>query len=186
MLLFSVPALAPAQVIINKAALVQLAGLDVPAVAPVVTPAPLAHVLKHHHARQVVAEVMTKPVVVAPLAVVAKPVVPVVAKPVAPALPVAPGPLAIGFADGSAALPADAAAALKPFCTWHGVITVDAHAANDPNDPSGAMRLSLQRAFAVKQALTACGAAGSNVLPRADGAAAGAQTTTVGIEGPKT
>jgi hypothetical protein len=61
---------------------------------------------------------------------------------------------------------------LKPFCAHSGgLITIDAYAPADPADPSSAARLSMSRAFAIRDALAACGIASSNILPRANGAA---------------
>jgi hypothetical protein len=77
------------------------------------------------------------------------------------------------FAAGSAALPATAAAALKPFCTAPGMIGINARAPNDPADPSAAMRLSLTRAMALRSALIACGVPSSSIVPRALGAVPG-------------
>ncbi len=117
------------------------------------------------------------PVAPAPVPVVAKPVVPA-APAVAPvpvpviAKPVLPAPLVVTFSTGSAALPGDAGAGLKPFCAAKGAtLIIDAYAPGDPSDPSAAMRLSLNRAFALRQALTACGVPGAQIIPRADGAA---------------
>jgi len=138
---------------------------------------------------------MIKPPAVAPKPVVFKPVVPaapavapapmpVVAKPVVPAAPavapvpvpviakpVLPAPLIVTFSTGSAALPGGAGAGLKPFCAAKGsTLIIDAYAPGDPSDPSAAMRLSMSRAFALRQALTACGVPGAQIIPRADGA----------------
>jgi len=170
-LTLSVPALAPAQVIINQAALAQLRGLPpAPRVQPVaMVVAPAVHRVHHKKPAVAAALVAPKPVVVVP--VVAKPIVPVVAKPVGP-----PKTMAVDFADGSSALPADAAAALKPFCSYGGTISVNAHAASDATNPSDAMRLSLQRALAIRDALVACGVPSSKILPMAMGAAGGTQT----------
>lgn len=79
----------------------------------------------------------------------------------------------IKFAPGSAALPAGAAASLNPFCQSPGIISIDARAPADPADASGAMRLSLARALALRDALTACGVASANIIPRALGAVPG-------------
>jgi outer membrane protein OmpA-like peptidoglycan-associated protein len=106
--------------------------------------------------------------------VVAKPLVPVIAKPAPPA---PPANIALNFADGAATLPTNAEATLKPFCNWSGPITINAHAPADPSNPSNAMRLSMERAFAIRDALTACGVPGSRILPVADGAAGGTETS---------
>ncbi len=108
------------------------------------------------------------------------PAKPAVAVPPAPALgtqapaPVAtPQALVVAFAPGSATLPAGTTAALKPFCETRGVIGIDARAPADPSDPSLAMRLSLARALALRDALTSCGVASQNILPRALGSVPG-------------
>ncbi|MDE1895726.1 MAG: OmpA family protein [Rhodospirillales bacterium] len=86
-----------------------------------------------------------------------------------------PMPVArIEFAPGSATLPAGASAALKPFCTASAPVPVIARAPTDPNDPSGAMRLSMARTFAIRDALTACGVPAQNIIPRASGSVPGA------------
>ncbi|MGO9817653.1 MAG: OmpA family protein [Acidocella sp.] len=162
---------ADAQVAVNPAALQQLAGIA-PAPAPAAPQAapPAPHIVHHHHA--------------APPPAAAKPALPVpaVAKVAAPppappaAAPVAPKPLApvrLSFAPGSVDLPPNAADALKPFCTAGGMISIDAHAPATPSDPSVAMRLSLSRALAVKNALAACGVPAQNIVPRAMGATPG-------------
>ncbi len=95
---------------------------------------------------------------------------PKVALPKAVSAPVA----RIEFAPGSATLPAGAIAALKPFCTASAPVPVVARAPTDPNDPSGAMRLSLNRAFAIRDALVACGVPAQNIIPRASGSVPGA------------
>ena len=188
------PAVARAQVYVNQAALMQLAGFAVP--APYVAPAPKLVVRRvtHRVVRRVVARpavVMVQPKVVAPVKPVTPVPVPVVAKPVIPVIPAVPpvqkvpGPLVIGFASGSAALPASAAGALKPFCTAHGqTLIIDAYAPGDPADPSAAMRLSMSRAFALRDALAACGVPGATIIPRADGATGpNVQTARVFISG---
>jgi len=170
-LLFSVPALAPAQVVFHPEALQQLRGMA-PAVTPVAMQvvAPKVHRLHHKQVNAVV----TKPKAVAVVPVVAKPLMPVMTKPAPPA---PPANIALNFADGAATLPANAASALKPFCSWSGTITINAHAPADPSNPSDAMRLSMERAFAIRDALTACGLPGSRILPVANGAAGGAETS---------
>lgn len=104
------------------------------------------------------------------------------AKPAAPVPPKPPAAITLAFAPGSSDLPADAAAALKPFCAAPGQVAVDARAPAVASDPSAAMRLSLARAFAVRDALAACGVAPQNILPRAEGAVAGQNedVTTIG------
>jgi hypothetical protein len=168
------PAFARAQVTVNHAALVQLAGLDVAPspVAPVVRKPvrPVAHRAVHKAAPVAAVAVMPAPVKPVPPAAPAP--VPVVAKPVIPPpKPVLPPPLVVNFSAGSAALPGTMAAALKPFCAAPGATAIiDAYAPPDPADPSAAMRLSLSRAFALRDALAACGVPAARIIPRADGA----------------
>ncbi len=119
---------------------------------------------------------MPKPVAL-PKAAPAGPIAePVVAKPVVPLpapKPAPPANVEIMFAAGAADLPPGTSAELKAFCakpTPTGFITIDAYAAADPNDPSVAPRLSLSRAFALRDALVACGVPSASIIPRADGA----------------
>ncbi len=187
------PSLAQAQVTVNPAALAQLAGIAPPPPAQVVAPvAPPVHRHVVHHHRLEMAVVKPAPVAKA-IPVVAKPapVAAAVAVPPAPSLaapapkPVAPPhALTVDFAPGSAALPAGTGAALKPFCESGGVISIDARAPADPNDPSVAMRLSLARAFALRDALTSCGVPSQNILPRALGNVAGQNEdeTVLGVQ----
>ncbi len=194
-----------AQVSVNTAALQQLAGIEPPP-KPVVMPVPAP---VHHWVRKVPSKVVaSKPA--APVeqaaahvpvpqgtapepahvpvpqgaapkpAAAAQPAAP--AKPAAPQPPKPPAPVSLTFAPGSSTLPASAAAALKPFCTAPGMVSIDARAPAVASDPSAAMRLSLARAFAVRDALAACGMAPQNILPRADGAVPGQNedTTTIG------
>jgi len=187
------PAFARAQVFVNQAALIQLAGFAVPAPRVAPAPKPVARHVAHRMARKVVpqsAVAMVQPKILIPakpVAPVAPAPVPVVAKPVIPVppKPVLPGPLVIGFSAGSAALPANAAAGLKPFCTAHGqTLIIDAYAPGDPSDPSSAMRLSMSRAFALRDALAACGVPGAEIIPRADGATgANMETAKIFISG---
>jgi hypothetical protein len=172
-LLFLVPALACAQVVVNQAALDQLAGIQPKPVEVVEVPKPVVHHVVHH----VVVHKSAAPVTVAvakppppvPIPVVAKPVI---AKPVAPKPAVPPPAASLHFASGSADLPAGAAAALQPFCADKTArVTINAVAPGDPSDPSVAMRLSMQRAFAVRAALTGCGVPDANIRPRALGSA---------------
>ena len=174
-----------AQVTINQAALDQLAGIP-----PVVITAPPAlrqaprrvtyRPVVHHHVTEkptiLASSSMPKPVALpkaapaGPIAqqVVAKPAIPLPApKPVAP-----PANVEIVFAAGAADLPPGTSAELKAFCAKpapSGFITIDAYAAADPNDPSVAPRLSLSRAFALRDALVACGVPSASIIPRADG-----------------
>ena len=166
------PAMAAAQVTVNPAALQQLAGITPPPVQVFAAPPqPGVHRVRHRHLA--IMMVRPKSPVMAPL--VAKPVppkpVPVVVR--VPA-PVVLGPVALTFADGSADLPAAAAGALKPYCKSNGIFAIDARAAGDPSDPSVAMRLSLARAMAVRDALVRCGVPSANIIPRALGEVPGA------------
>ncbi len=171
-LLCCLPALARGQVIVNQAALNQLAGITAApaAVEPPARPPVIHHVVRHW----VVVRKTVTVAVVKPKAMV----VPVVAKPVvapkAPPKPPAPPPVAVlRFASGASALPSGATAALKPFCSAPGMVVIDALAPGDPSDMSSAMRLSMARAFAVRDALTACGLPSIRIIPRADGSVAG-------------
>ena len=186
------PSLAAAQVTVDPAALAQLAGIAPARPAPVAAPKPPVQ-LAPHEARRVIRSVKpapVKPLPTIPASTAAKPVAPtpvvavppgqVVAVPPAPVLgahapqPVAaPQALVVDFPPGSASLPAGTGAALKPFCESHGVIGIDARAPADPSDPSVAMRLSLARALALRDALTSCGVASQNILPRALGSVPG-------------
>ena len=128
---------------------------------------------------------LVRPKLPAPVPVAARIVAPPAPKP-APAAPKPMAPVSLVFAPGSSTLPGNAAAALKPFCTAMGQIAIDARAPADPSDPSAAMRLSLARAFTVRDALTACGVPGSRILPRADGDVPGQnEDETVVGGGPK-
>jgi len=168
LLLAPVPALA--QVTVNQAALQQLAGVEPPPPATAVV-LPVAAPVRHwrHAAHAPVATAAPKPA--APVqqasAHVMPPAAPSAAKP--PAAPRPAAPVSLVFAPGSADLPANATAALKPFCTAPGKVAIDARAPTDPSDPSGAMRLSLARAMAVSDALSACGVPEQNIIPRAQG-----------------
>lgn len=173
------PALAAAQVTINPAALAQLAGISPARPAPV-APKPAAPVARHViiHPRKIVAA-EEKPLPPAPVPVVARVPAPPAPKPAAPKPPPPkpaapkpappPAPVSLVFAEGSAKLPANAGTVIEPFCKSSGVIGIDARAPGDPSDPSVAMRLSLARALAVRDALTACGVAPQNIIPRALG-----------------
>jgi hypothetical protein len=181
--LFLTPLCALAQVTVNPAALQQLAGISAPPPPPVAMTAPVVVVVVHHwpHIRHPVVAVATAKL---------PPPVPVAARVVAPPTPkpapTAPKPVAnvtLVFAPGSADLPGNAATALKPFCTASGVVAVDARAPTDPSDPSAAMRLSLARAFAVRDALAACGLPAQNSLPRADGNVPGQNEDATAIGG---
>ncbi len=174
-----------AQVTINPAALDQLAGIPpvVITAPPVLRQAPRRVTYRpavHHRVTEaptlLATPSMPKPVAL-PKAAPAGPIAePVVAKPVVPLAAPKPAPPAnveIVFATGAADLPPGTRATLKAFCakpTPSGFITIDAYAAADPNDPSVAPRLSLSRAFALRDALVACGVPSSSIIPRADGA----------------
>jgi len=168
LLLSPLPALA--QVTVNPAALQQLAGIEPPPPVAMAVSLPVAAPV-HHWAHS--AHITVRPLAPAQAVAGPKPPAPVqtAARVPPPALPAAP--VALVFAPGSADLPANATAALKPFCTTPGKVAVDARAPNDPSDPSGAMRLSLARALAVQSALASCGVPPQNILPRAQGAVPG-------------
>ena len=182
-LLASCPALAAAQVVINPAALRQLAVVLPPLPAtvsvPPMLPAPKP-ALRHQVRRHVVLAVV-KPMAVQPVPVPVAARVPPL--PPAPQPAAAPAPASLIFAAGSAALPTNASTVIKPFCKNSGVIGIDARAPGDPSDPSIAMRLSLARALAVRDALTACGVPPQNILPRALGSVPGQNEneTVVGV-----
>jgi outer membrane protein OmpA-like peptidoglycan-associated protein len=157
------------QVFVNQAALAQLAGAAAPE-APAPASKPVAHKMAHRMVKPAMA-VPKAPVVVA---------VPVVAKPAAVLVkPAALPPVVLRFAAGSADLAPNAAAALQPVCgraKAGGVVAVDAYAPGSASDPSVAMRLSLSRALAVRDALAACGVPAGRIVPRADGDVAGKDT----------
>jgi hypothetical protein len=183
------PFAAGAQVIVNQAALDQLAGIP-PAVItapPEIRQPPhkIAYrpeIHKHVVAPPPATTLASSRIAAAPVAPKpappAAPVTPApshaqlaVAKPVLPK-PVAPPPsAAVTFASGASDLPPGITAQLKPFCAKDeaGPITIDAYAAADPSDPSAAPRLSMARAFALRDALVACGVPSANIIPRADG-----------------
>jgi hypothetical protein len=170
------PACALAQVTVNSAALQQLAGI-VPPPAVVTTMAAPMHHWTHHAVpapakpaapvQQATAQVTTHVIHVP------GPPAPAPKLPASPAPPMPPANVTLIFATGSSNLSPTAIEALKPFCTSHGVVSVNARAPAVASDPSAAMRLSLARAFAVKDALTACGVPPQNILPRAQGAVPG-------------
>ncbi len=172
------PFAARAQVIINQAALDQLAGIPpvVILAPPEIRQPPRKVTYRPVYHRHVVAPKIASAGVVAKPPAAPKPVAPkaelAVAKPVVPK-PAAPPPVAeISFAAGASDLPPGIIAQLKPFCaklTPSGPITIDAYAAADPNDPSAAPRLSMARAFALRDALMACGIPSASIIPRADG-----------------
>jgi len=171
LLLGVVPVCARAQVVINPAALVQLAGIAPRVAPPPPMPAPARHFVRRAMFRDVHKHVMVAVVKPEP-----PQVVPVIARPATlpPPKPFVLHPIMLNFAAGSSALPAGAKAALGPVCAHAtGFVAVDATAPGDPSDPSIAMRLSLARALAVRDALAACGIPAAQILPRALGDVAG-------------
>lgn len=180
-LLSLLPLAAGAQVVINQAALDQLAGIKPVVAMPVAAPVmPRQHPRPHLVARvkpvsPVVAAVAPAPAPPPAPTPAPAPVQPVVAKPVVAKLPPL-GPVTIAFAPGGTDLPANAAAALQPVCARagaDGLVTIDAYAPADGSDISAPMRNSLTRAFAVRDALSACGIPAAHIIPKADGAVAG-------------
>ncbi len=175
------PMAASGQVVVNQAALDQLAGIvAAPAAAPAIAPPAVHHVvhrLAHKPAGKKLVVAAVRPAIAPAIPAVAAPapVTPVVAKPAPPPAPKpAPPPVAgIDFAAGSSALPADAAAALQPICTAAGTDGIVSVNATSQGDASTAMRLSMDRAFAIRGALTACGVPAAHILPRALGNVAG-------------
>jgi hypothetical protein len=176
------PACALAQVSVNAAALGQLSGVAPP---PAAVAAPVEH--RVVHPRPVVARKKPAPVPVLPVvAPLAAPQATPVAK-LAPPQAVAakpPAPVTLAFLAGSAALPAGTAGALKPFCTTGFSVNIGAHALANPASPSAPMRLSLARAFAVRDALVACGVPLAQILPLALGSTAGSDDLTRITSGP--
>jgi outer membrane protein OmpA-like peptidoglycan-associated protein len=166
------PTYSVAQVVVNPAALQQLAGIEPPPPVAEMVPAaaPLHHWAHHPHvpAAKPMAPVQATARVVPPPAP-PKPATAAAPQPIPPAAPQKLTPVTLAFAPGSADLPANATAALKPYCTATGAIAIDARAPTDPADPSAAMRLSLSRALAVQTALTSCGVPAQKILPRALG-----------------
>lgn len=207
MVLLLLPAGAWAQVIINQAALAQLAGGAVAVTpAPVVKKVALRPVVRHKRMvmRVVPAVVKVLPPPPAPPVVATAPVVavPVVAAPVLPKVfsllvppkphvatavvkPQAPvaaaaGAVVLRFAVGDDTLPAGAEGALAPICqqaAMASLVVIDAFAPPSGSDPSGPMRESLSRALAVKDALTSCGVPAAKIIPRADGTTGGDTAT---------
>ncbi len=184
------PGALAAQVSVNPAALAQLSGVSAP--API--PPPAVHAAEktayrsHAWHRRTVATVLPEPPPSPPSAVppaatpaTARPA-PAAVQPAPPKPLPPPGPVSIVFAAGSATLPPGTAARLAPFCKIAGPIAVDARAPADPDDASAAMRLSLSRAMAVRAALTACGVASPNIVPRALGAAPGGAPDSTQIQ----
>jgi predicted secreted protein len=178
-LLSLLPAAVRAQVLINQAALDQLAGIQAPAVPPEGSAPRAGKLVFHRHLMVHVLAVAARPM--APAVAAPKPasaVQPVVAKPVPVAPPKLPptGAVTIAFAAGGTDLPASAAAGLQPICARagaDGLVTIDAYGPADGTDVSAPMRTSLTRAFAVRDALTACGVPAAHIIPRADGAVTG-------------
>ncbi len=179
---------ARAQVVINQAALAQLAGITPQAVQPAPAPRPVIR----HWTRRALAMHAKPPTAVAmilmPRNTTPKPppapaIQPAVIRP-APPKPL-PGPIALHFAAGSATLPPGAAAALHPLCSVQGTgfISIAATAPGDPADPSVAMRLSMRRAFAIRDTLTACGVPATRILPLALGDVPGKDENTARVTG---
>ncbi len=165
---------AGAQVMINQAALDQLAGIAPGAVAPPVIGAP--PVIRQAPRKVSYRRVIRRHVGLPPrlAAKPAGPVQPVLVKPaIPPPAPAKPAlaPAMIRFAAGGADLPGNSAGVLQPFCGRSHMIVIDAYAAADPAEPSAAARLSMSRAFAIRDALTACGVPDNLIIPRANGAA---------------
>lgn len=176
------PACAAAQVTVNPAALQQLAGV-IPPPEPIAAAVPAP---SHPHApaarprwrkpqggeldarRAPEPHPHPTPQPTPVQQATARLVPPVPPKPAPP--PQKPlAPVTLTFAPGSAALPANATAALQPYCASKNMIAIDGRAPTDPTDLSAAMRLSLARAMAVQAALTACGVPVQKILPRALG-----------------
>lgn len=179
-----IPTCGFAQVTVNPSALRQLEGLPAAVPAPEAQPVvakPPVHVAPVHRAHPAKPEksAPSKPESPAPAKPPTKPlakppVTPAPAPKPAPPKPAVPTLVKIEFAPGSSVLPAKAASALKPFCASGAVVPVTARAPADPSDPSSAMRLSMARAFAIRDALTACGVPAQNIIPRAAGNVPGA------------
>ncbi len=198
-----VPVFGWAQVIVHQAALDQLAGIAVPPPPAVKPAPRIFHYRLLHRVVAKARPAEKRPVLAAvkPAVPAAKPapqgnVVNIVAVPVAvpqaahpkpqvqlavvkppppPPRPAMPA-VTLSFAPGGADLPSGAPAALQPVCKaahTAGYVAIDAYAPADSADPSAAMRLSLSRAFAVREALIGCGIPLARVIPRADGAAGG-------------
>lgn len=203
-----VPLGARAQVIINQAALQQLAGTPAPApvVKRVMAVRPVVR-WRRPAVRVVPAAIRILPPPPAPpplLATAPAPVVavPVVAAPVVPKLlslltpprprvatavvkpqaaaAAAPGAVVLRFAAGDDSLPDGAQAALAPICqqaAMASLVVIDAFAPASGSDASAPMRESLNRALAVKGALTGCGVPAAKIIPRADGTTGGDTAT---------
>jgi outer membrane protein OmpA-like peptidoglycan-associated protein len=169
---------AGAQVVVNNAALQQLAGIEpAPAPAPV---KPVAHrapkMIMHRPLARAAPHKMP----------VAVPVVaPVKPSPAAPAKPTparrapsAPASLGLVFATGSADISPQQAVSLQKFATTPGSaqahFEIDARAPAAAGDPSVARRLSLMRAMAVRDGLVKAGIPQGDILLRALGSEAGA------------
>ena len=165
------PAWAAAQVMVNPAALSQLAGVRLPPPAETqAQPAAMRHIAHHRKPIIAVAQRLPLPPAPAPMPAPAPAVARLSPTPLPPPLP---APIGIKFAAGSSGLPASAATALQPFCRSTRILSIEARAPGDGSDPSDAMRLSLARALAVRDALAACGVPSRNILPRALGAMPG-------------
>jgi outer membrane biosynthesis protein TonB len=179
---------------INQGALEQLAPAVRQAAPPQASPPPVVHREFVRRPRpRVVPEPLPLPPPVPPAVLIpavapppakSKPAKPVPAKPVPPPRPKPSPVLTLVFPPAAASLPQ---ANLAPFCAagQHGIIVIGARAPAESGNPSGARRLSLARALAVRQALIACGVPSFHILPRAMGSAPGADpnTTYVTIAG---
>lgn len=174
-----IPACASAQVRVNSNALQQLQGIPstppapYPQAAPPPAPKPMAREQSKASAHSSVREQEPLPL---PPPAPGQPSAPDATPATTPPIPVIPPVARIDFAPGSADLPAEADATLKPFCTSPYRIPVLAQAPADPANPFAAMKLSMQRAFAIRAALIACGVSAQNIIPQADTSATGANS----------
>ncbi|MGE4481799.1 hypothetical protein [Acidocella sp.] len=181
-----IPAWANAQVSVNPAALQQLRGLppaaSASALQPVTAkppapaheqPAAHKHPKPHHPAKPANPAPLPLPPPSPDSPAVSQPPSPPSAKPVEHK-PSAPPVARLAFAPGSSALPADATSILKPFCSPDARVPILTRVPADSTDASGSMRLAMARAFALRDALIACGVKPQNIIPRAIGGTPGA------------
>jgi len=174
LLLNILPVCAQAQVTVNPAALGQLAGVAPPAALAPAAPPPV-----HRAARRLAYAVPARPRAAAAAPAPAKPLP--ATDP--PALAMA-APVVVNFAPDSADLPPNTNRLLAPDCVHAragGRLGVNAYAPAEGTDISAPMRLSMRRAFAVRDALAACGVPAENIIARAFGAAPGQNTATATI-----
>lgn len=160
--LLFLPCIAAAQVSVSTSALQQLAGVTR---HPAVNPQP-------NHPHEVAAKRKIPAAPQPPTTLAAPPAITPAALPAAkpqPAVAAPPPPVTLVFADGSAALPADAATKINAFCHVQLSLRIDATAKANADDASAAMRLSLARALAVRDVLRGCGVPAEQILPRALG-----------------